>query len=80
MRICQSTPYAIAQGANENRCIWWLSSFSGEYQIRTGWWWWSDTRSANCASAVKEDGSIAQSGYQVDYHGKTVRPMIVIGF
>ena len=80
LRICQSTPYAIAQGANENRCIWWLSSFSGEYQIRTGWWWWSDTRSANCASAVKEDGSIAQSGYQVDYHGKTVRPMIVIGF
>ncbi len=79
-RICQSTDYAIAQGANETRCIWWLSSFSGEYQIRIGNWWWSDTRPANCASAVKEDGSIAQSGYQVDYHGKTVRPMIVISF
>ncbi len=80
LRMCQSTPYAIAQGADPNRCIWWLSSFSGEYQIRINDWWWSDTRAANCASAVKEDGDIAQSGYQVNYSGKTVRPLIVLGF
>ena len=78
LRACQSTQYAIGQGADRNRCLWWLSSFSGEYQIQNNNWWWSDTRAANCASVVNETGEILQAGYQVNYSGKAVRPLIVI--
>ena len=78
LRICESTGYAISQGADPNKCIWWLSSGSGEYQVRNGEWWWSDTRTANCASAVLETGKIAKGGFQVNYSGKTVRPTIIL--
>ena len=78
LRICESTGYAISQGADPNKCIWWLSSGSGEYQVRNGEWWWSDTRTANCASAVLETGKVAKGGFQVNYSGKTVRPIIIL--
>ena len=78
LRICTSTAYAIRQGADPNKCIWWLSSDSGAYQVKNGDWWWSDTRTANCAPAVRETGKISKGGYQVNYSGKTVRPLIVI--
>ena len=80
LRICESTGYAISQGADPNKCIWWLSSGSGEYQVKNGEWWWSDTRTANCASVVLETGKIAKGGFQVNYSGKTVRPTIILSF
>ena len=80
LRICTSTGYAIGQGADPNNCIWWLSSNSGAYQVQNGEWWWSDTRTANCAPAVLGNGRVATAGYQVNYRGRTVRPLIVVEF
>ena len=80
IRIAKSTAYAVAQGGDPSHCIWWLCSSSGEYQIRDNDWWWSDTRTANCASAVLDNGKIGEAGYQVNYGGKTVRPVIIIAF
>lgn len=71
-RACLSTSYAVSAGGDENRCIWWLSDFSGTYAI--------NGRSSNCASAVLETGEIAEEGFQINYHHKYVRPVIIIGF
>ena len=70
-RICSSTAYAVSCGGDQNRCIWWLSDFSGTH-------YFSDGTKANCASAVTEAGIVGYDGFQVNFSHKYVRPVIVV--
>lgn len=72
-RICTSTSYAVSCGGDQNRCIWWLSDFSGTV-------YFSDGTAGNCASAVMETGEIGYDGFQVNFSHKYVRPVIVVNF
>lgn len=75
IRICTSTAYAVAQGADA-RCIWWTSTYSGPWQVNSG----GTQRTAHCACVVMDTGSVGDPGFQVNYTGKTVRPLITITF
>ena len=78
-RKTTSTDYAISQGADAKRCLWWVGDFSKTYEfVEYYGWWWYDTSLANCAYCVHDDGDIWE--YQVNFSGKAVRPMIVIQF
>ena len=78
-RKTSSTEYAISQGADAKRCLWWVGDFSKTYEfVESYGWWWYDTSLANCAYCVHDDGDIWE--YQVNFSGKAVRPMIVIQF
>ncbi|MBQ7278617.1 MAG: PT domain-containing protein [Clostridia bacterium] len=69
--VCASTDYAVSNGGDQNRCIWWLSDYSGAVE------YWDGTISHN-ASAVTEDGTVAREGYQVNFNSKFVRPVIIV--
>ena len=78
-RKTSSTDYAISQGADAKRCLWWVGDFSKTYEFIDYYgWWWYDTSLANCAYCVHEDGDIWE--YQVNFSGKAVRPMIIVQF
>ncbi len=66
------TASALAGGMNRKQCIWWLSEPTQQitYQASGGKGW--------CASAVKENGEDVRAGYQINYEGKAIRPMILL--
>lgn len=78
-RITSATDYAIAQGANPTRCLWWVGNF---YMTKTfvdyygcGWYELSYASAAYCMNDAGE-----MSAYQVNFSGKVARPMIIIQF
>lgn len=75
IRICSSTAYAMTQGADA-RCFWWLSTYTGGWQVSDRGKQWT----AHCACVVMDNGKIGDPGFQVNYTGKTVRPVIIVGF
>ena len=75
IRICTSTNYALSQGADA-RCYWWLSTYTGPWQVNDKGRQWT----AHCACVVLDNGKIADPGFQVNYTGKTVRPVVIVGF
>ena len=78
-RKASSTEYAISQGADAKRCLWWVGDFSKTYEfVEYYGWWWYDTSLANCAYCVHDDGQIWE--YQVNFSGKAVRPMVIVQF
>ena len=70
-RATTFTPYALAQGGDSVRNIWWLRDGS---QVRL-----YNGAEYNCASVVQQD-SVNQAAYLVTFNGKGVRPMIQIDF
>ena len=74
-RITRSTEYAISQGADPKRCIWWLRDSSMQAKIENGK---PTSTRIYCASVVLEDGEIGDGYYIVNAGQKTVRPVIVI--
>lgn len=74
-RRCFSTPYAISQGADPVSCIWWLSD-QGKRIERTDKD--GDKHYYFCASVVNGRGEIMPGGYQANYAGKAVRPLIIL--
>ena len=71
-RISSPTAYAVANGALKKPCYWWLNDSPKVVQYEaSGKWAW-------CASAVNELGTIGRSMYQINYDGKTVRPVITV--
>lgn len=71
IRKCTPTDFAASNGGDPSRCIWWLSDYSGAVE------YWDDTI-AHCASCVTENGNLAKEGYQINFSGKYVRPVIII--
>ena len=74
-RITRSTEYAISQGADPKRCIWWLRDSFMQAKIENGK---PTSTRIYCASVVLEDGEIGDGYYIVNAGQKTVRPVIVI--
>lgn len=70
-----NTAYAIGHGADSLNCIWWLSD-RGERVERvdlTG-----DKHYYYCASVVQGNGEILTAGFQANFNGKSVRPLITV--
>ena len=70
-----NTAYAIGHGADSLNCIWWLSD-RGERVERvdlTG-----DKHYYYCASVVQGNGEILAAGFQANFNGKSVRPLITV--
>lgn len=74
-RCTTGTEYAIAHGFDVKNNLWWLGEFYGTTYTYGEW----NVAEHHCAYAMIADGSDAWY-YQVDFHGKGVRPMIVIQF
>ena len=74
-RKATGTDYAISHGFDTRNNVWWL----GEFSRTTYTYGTIETTEHNCAYAVIGDGSDVWD-YQVDFHGKGVRPLIVIQF
>ncbi len=78
-RKTTSTDYAISQGADAKRCLWWVGDFSKTYEfVEYYGWWWYDTSLASAAYCVHDDGQLWE--YQVNFSGKAVRPMVIVQF
>ena len=71
-RICLPTAYALANGVLTKQCFWWLSepTLAKQYKGSKAKGW--------CGSAVTDDGKVVQAGYQINYDGKAVRPMVIV--
>lgn len=63
VRKCKNTDYAVANGAWESGCCWWLRSPGVDQTYATG---------------VYDTGSIIESGYDVDNNYLAVRPVMWI--
>lgn len=74
-RRATGTDYAVANGYEDLKNIWWLGEFSRTTYTYDAW----DVTEHNCAFAVIGDGSDVWD-FQVDFRGKGVRPMIIIQF
>lgn len=74
-RRATGTDYAVANGYEDLKNIWWCGEFSRTTYTYDAW----DVTEHNCAFAVIGDGSDVWD-FQVDFRGKGVRPMIVIQF
>ena len=54
-RKASSTDYAISQGADAKRCLWWVGDFSKTYEFIDYYgWWWYDSRRRTVACLLKE--------------------------
>lgn len=74
-RRCINTPYAIGHGADSINCMWWLSDRGQRIEKvdYTG-----DKHYYYCASAVQGNGEIMVGGFQANFNGKSVRPLIIV--
>lgn len=74
-RRCINTAYAIGHGADSINCIWWLSDRGQRIEKvdYTG-----DKHYYYCASAVQGNGEIMTAGFQANFNGKSVRPLIIV--
>ncbi|MBQ6145909.1 MAG: hypothetical protein IJI82_02645 [Clostridia bacterium] len=70
-RYAEFTPYAVAQGGDTARNIWWLRD---GIQVRL-----YNGSEINCASVVQM-GDVHEAAYLVTFGGKGVRPMVQIDF
>ena len=77
-RTTSSTEYAISQGADAKRCLWWVGDFSKVYEFTDYNDGVADTSLANAAYCMNDKGMM--SVYQVDFSGKAVRPMVIVQF
>jgi hypothetical protein len=68
-RAAAGTEYAIAQGYNSTQNIWWLGEYDGSYQLE---------KISYCAFAMDGNGEV--QSFEVDFHHKGVRPVIIIQF
>lgn len=76
VRIATSTNYAISQGADAQKCFWWLRD-SRMRQVRESTWPYQMVE-MYCGSMVLDTGEVTSGSYRVDLGHKTVRPVIVI--
>lgn len=72
------TPYALEQSGNQSKCNWWLGEDGKPYTYYDYWWWWEETGEGICALAMDETGDI--QALQVNFHGKGIRPVVVVQF
>ena len=77
-RTTSSTEYAISQGADAKRCLWWVGDFSKVYEFTDYNDGVADTSLANAAYCMNNEGEIWT--FQVNFSGKAVRPMVIVQF
>ena len=74
-RKCFSTAYAIGQGGDAIRCIWWLNDKTVRIEREDDQ---GDKKYYCFASVVNDSGEVAPGAIQANFHGKVIRPTIIV--